>query len=85
MLYTIWCKNIRQPVSENISGASSPVFRWGDCTQMWNKDAPADHMTLSWLKQVLDGMEQHRRVHYSFIQTVATIAICVNGQDIIKV
>jgi len=39
-------------VSLDVGGASLSYFQWGNCTQMWSKDALADHVTSAWLAKV---------------------------------
>jgi hypothetical protein len=71
-------------VSQNVGGASLPIFQWGDCTQMWSRDALADHMTSAWLAKLFTDIKQYRKVHSSFAQTVGKITVCITEQKIIK-
>jgi hypothetical protein len=60
-----------------------PFFS-GATTQMWSKDAPADHVTMAWLAKICHGIKHYRKFHSSFTQTVSKITICINKQKIIK-
>jgi hypothetical protein len=60
------------------------LSQWGDCTEMWIKDAPADRVTMACLAKVCNGIKQHRKVHSSFTQTVVKITVGINKQKIIK-
>jgi hypothetical protein len=51
---------------------------------MYSKDVPADDVSLTWLAQVCNGINQYRRVHSFFVQTVGNITECINKQ-IIKI
>jgi len=60
------------------------IFQWGDCTQMWSKDALANHVTQAWLVKLCNDIKQNRKDHSSFTQTVGKITLCINKQKIIK-
>jgi hypothetical protein len=44
-----------------MSGASLPIFQWGDCTQTWSIDAPVDHVTMAWLAKDCNGIKQYTK------------------------
>jgi hypothetical protein len=54
------------------------MIQWGEFTQMWDKDSPADHVSLTLLAQVCNGIKRHRRVHVPFIQIVVTITLYID-------
>jgi hypothetical protein len=65
-------------------GHLCPSSSGATVTKCGANNAPADHVTVTWLAKICNGIKRCRKVHSSFTQTVGKITVGINKQKIIK-